>query len=61
MFGFFKKNKKTVKKVDKRKKQRRINDQPRRAELRWEPEKAERRDADDRRKGNNTWNDTNSK
>lgn len=57
MFGFFKK--KTVKKVDKRKKQRRSNANPRRDEIRWEPEKQDRRDDDDRRKINNTWRDTN--
>lgn len=59
MFGFFKK--KTVKKVDKRKKQRRSTGEPRRAEFRWEPGKSDRRNVKDRRKSNNTWNDTNSK
>ena len=59
MFGFFKKKK--IKKVDKRKKQRRSTAEPRRAEFRWEPDKPERRNVKDRRKSNNTWNDTNSK
>ncbi len=61
MFGFFKKKNKPVKKVDKRNKQRRSTADPRRDEIRWEPEKTERRDADDRRKGGDTWDDTNSK
>ena len=59
MFGFFKKKK--VKKIDKRKKQRRSITEPRRAEFRWEPEKTDRRKNADRRKGNNTWDGPNSK
>ncbi len=61
MFGFFKKNKKTVEKADKRKRQRRLNTTPRRTEYRWEPDKSERRDEMDRRKDRKTWNNTNSK
>ncbi len=61
MFGFFKKKHKPVKKIDKRNKQRRSSTDPRRDEIRWEPEKTERRETDDRRKGGDTWDDTNSK
>ncbi|VAW44189.1 hypothetical protein MNBD_GAMMA02-1121 [hydrothermal vent metagenome] len=59
MFGFFKKKNKPVKKIDKRNKQRRSNTDPRRDEIRWEPEKTERRGSEDRRKGNNTWDGKN--
>jgi hypothetical protein len=59
MFGFFKK--KAAEKANKRKKQRRSNTDPRRAEFRWEPDKTDRRDPKDRRKGGNTWDETNSK
>ncbi|MDJ1139084.1 hypothetical protein QNI24_02420 [Marinicella sp. X102] len=61
MFGFFKKKKKAVKRVDKRKRQRRSGQQ-RREEFRWEEDnKQDRRSHVDRRKGNDTWDETNTK
>ena len=58
MFGFFKKKKKKkVERVEKRKKQRRVGDRPRRSEVRWEPDKEDRRSGEDRRKGGNTWDE----
>lgn len=58
MFGFFKKNKKKEAKInpsEKRKKQRRKTENDRRDDVRWEPEKDDRRNVDDRRKNTNKW------
>ena len=59
MFGIFgKKNKedKDVTPVDRRRGQRRLGSNPRRAQIRWEPEREDRRKGD-RRGGSGHWDD----
>jgi len=55
MFGFFKKKKQDINKGEKRKKQRRQTNNDRRDNIRWEPEKEDRRSGVERRKNINNW------
>ncbi|MCB1582001.1 MAG: hypothetical protein R3E90_05880 [Marinicella sp.] len=61
MFGFLKKlfggnkDKEAPKRIEKRKGQRRKEHNDRREEIRWEPDKTDRRSGKDRRKNINTW------
>ena len=59
MFGIFgkkKKDDKDVTPVDRRRGQRRLGSNPRRAQIRWEPEREDRRKGD-RRGGSGHWDD----
>jgi hypothetical protein len=58
MFGFFKKKKKKpVERIERRKRQRRRDENDRRSDVRWEPEKENRRSGKDRRKGADAWDE----
>lgn len=59
MFGIFgkkNKDKKDVTPIDRRRSQRRKTSEPRRAQVRWEPDKEDRRKGD-RRGGSGHWDD----